>query len=478
MEDDPLEELSRDEKQALVNLVKNDNGFDLSRRDVLALAGGASLGAVLGGTGYSAMGSAKADASTSDSDGNVGLPNDPVDAWIEGLAGPTGSPIDLASDIVPDTDASYDLGSSSNQFANAYMRNAEVESLNKEVYMDPAESDFGSALADAESRVSDHGVIYVPPVEYAQGSGHTLSKSVGIIGLGQQTSGVDSDRLYPLIMASSDTPMIEGANQKSLYIDGLAIDYTNVSSPTARAIVAHGRAQILNCYGFDLGNDFIYLHQEGSNDNLNVSHIWNVSARSVQGDVVFAENTSGEANNINSIRVFVNNAFNHSGWGINTGGSVANGSVFLVNNSEGSNGGGGIRMNSQRCVGRVMRNEGNGPVYEFNNARNYGDVLYNLGDSPVWNDNLNIYHEITTRRTTSTGLNKQIVGSGSPLEVFVDGDLSGDYLKVTDNGAAASAVSAVIEIHDQNRTNSGYLYLDTNGDIIAEDADGNETVLT
>ena len=128
MADDPLEELSRDEKQALVNLVKNDNGFDLSRRDVLALAGGASLGAVIGGTGYSAMGSAKADASTSDSDGNVGLPNDPVDAWIEGLAGPTASPIDLGSDIVPDTDASYDLGSSSNQFNNAYMSNAEVES--------------------------------------------------------------------------------------------------------------------------------------------------------------------------------------------------------------------------------------------------------------------------------------------------------------------------------------------------------------
>lgn len=101
---------------------QNLRGF--SRRDLMKAGGGVGLGALLGGGSYAATQTGAADPSTSDSDGNVGTESDPVDAWIEGLGGPSGDPIDVDTGLVPTADASYDLGSSSNAWNIAYFKNA------------------------------------------------------------------------------------------------------------------------------------------------------------------------------------------------------------------------------------------------------------------------------------------------------------------------------------------------------------------
>lgn len=61
---------------------KANGGLNLDRRDALALLTG---GAVGGGAALSAVGTAAAGASTSDSDGNVGTPTDRVDVFADGV---------------------------------------------------------------------------------------------------------------------------------------------------------------------------------------------------------------------------------------------------------------------------------------------------------------------------------------------------------------------------------------------------------
>lgn len=64
----------------------HQNARGVSRRELLGGAGALGLGAAMGGSGaMAATGKASADASTSDSDGNVGLPSDPVDVFAEGI---------------------------------------------------------------------------------------------------------------------------------------------------------------------------------------------------------------------------------------------------------------------------------------------------------------------------------------------------------------------------------------------------------
>jgi hypothetical protein len=63
---------------------KNMRG--VSRREALQAGGALGIGALLGGGGgYAATQRAAADPSTSDSDGNVGLPDDRLDVFAEGI---------------------------------------------------------------------------------------------------------------------------------------------------------------------------------------------------------------------------------------------------------------------------------------------------------------------------------------------------------------------------------------------------------
>jgi len=91
-EENPLLNLSADKQRELVDVVEKGNiakiaqATGLSRRQVMAI--GAALVGSAGAGGFAAnevIGSALADASTTDSDGNVGLPNDRVDVFAEAI---------------------------------------------------------------------------------------------------------------------------------------------------------------------------------------------------------------------------------------------------------------------------------------------------------------------------------------------------------------------------------------------------------
>jgi hypothetical protein len=74
-----------------------------SRRDVLKIAAALGIGSIAGGGAASELvGSAAAQADTSDSDGNVGLPGDRVDVFADGVdaAGPVEAPSVSAESLV------------------------------------------------------------------------------------------------------------------------------------------------------------------------------------------------------------------------------------------------------------------------------------------------------------------------------------------------------------------------------------------
>lgn len=77
-----LENADDRERQRIINAL----GMGTSRREFMKAAGGLGAGALIGGGAANAVtGSAKADPSTSDGDGNIGLPDDRVDVFAEGI---------------------------------------------------------------------------------------------------------------------------------------------------------------------------------------------------------------------------------------------------------------------------------------------------------------------------------------------------------------------------------------------------------
>jgi len=77
----------------------------------------ATIGAI-GGAGFM-TGRVSAAASTSDSDGDVGTPANPVDVFADGIA-KDGTAISVGDSLVPDTASSLNLGSNSNPWAGLY----------------------------------------------------------------------------------------------------------------------------------------------------------------------------------------------------------------------------------------------------------------------------------------------------------------------------------------------------------------------
>lgn len=83
-----MAELSEADVQFVKDLRQAKEEGRISRRDALKVAGALGLGGVVGGAGGASMfGTAAGGASTSDSDGNVGLPGDRVDVYADGVDG-------------------------------------------------------------------------------------------------------------------------------------------------------------------------------------------------------------------------------------------------------------------------------------------------------------------------------------------------------------------------------------------------------
>lgn len=78
-----MAELSDADKEFIKELREAKENKSITRREALSVAGGVLGGGALGAAG--AVETASADASTTDSDGNVGLPDDRVDVFAEGV---------------------------------------------------------------------------------------------------------------------------------------------------------------------------------------------------------------------------------------------------------------------------------------------------------------------------------------------------------------------------------------------------------
>jgi hypothetical protein len=112
-----MAELTDEDIQFIQELREAHEERRISRREALGTLGAAGVGAAVGFIG---SGTAAADPSTSDSDGNVGTPDNPADVFAEGLAGPNGAAVDVGDSLIPDTDASYDLGAAGATWNNLF----------------------------------------------------------------------------------------------------------------------------------------------------------------------------------------------------------------------------------------------------------------------------------------------------------------------------------------------------------------------
>ena len=109
--DDGLDDLSQEEQSAIrdvlerVDVDRIAEATGVSRRQALQVIAATGVGIAVGGVGTNALvGNAQAAASTSDSDGNVGLPSNRVDVFADGVdsnslstdaVGNDGSPVTL-----------------------------------------------------------------------------------------------------------------------------------------------------------------------------------------------------------------------------------------------------------------------------------------------------------------------------------------------------------------------------------------------
>lgn len=80
MPTDDGNQLTHEDKTILKRIAESVKRGDISRRDLIKLGIGGAVGGAL-------VGSASADASTSDSDGDIGTPNDRVDVFADGVNG-------------------------------------------------------------------------------------------------------------------------------------------------------------------------------------------------------------------------------------------------------------------------------------------------------------------------------------------------------------------------------------------------------
>jgi len=105
-------ELSEADVQFIKELRAARDDESLSRRETLKLLGALGVGVAGGGAAAQSIGIVSADASTSDSDGNVGLPGDRVDVFADGVDATIGDLATVLLQQVEETTVSANTGSS------------------------------------------------------------------------------------------------------------------------------------------------------------------------------------------------------------------------------------------------------------------------------------------------------------------------------------------------------------------------------
>lgn len=116
--DSPLawDDLSPDQQHAIVDLAQARLEGGVDRRTLMQALGATGVGALLGGGSLAAVDRAAGQASTSDGDGDVGLPGDPVDVFADGVDAneiATGE-LNTTTHYIREEDYSGDLGNDIN----------------------------------------------------------------------------------------------------------------------------------------------------------------------------------------------------------------------------------------------------------------------------------------------------------------------------------------------------------------------------
>jgi hypothetical protein len=270
-----------------------ENGV-INRRQALGLLAGIGVG---GAAGYAGVGQASADASTSDSDGNVGTPSDRVDVFADGM-----------------DSKSVKTG-----------KHQTVEQLSNN---DDALSNVDSYL----NSLTDNELVHILPGKHSVSEIALTANNVKIIWDG--TLQPDGDHTVLNWNVGGGQGMIISRTT------GDCVDTTNQGTYTNNAVNFHDEFHIEGSFGVTSTGPRAVNIEQTSGDNLN--HSTGTFRCDGDGDTgkygVVIDNTSGSSNNLNGMFIRVVNARKFSGAGIVANAGQVNRYEFVA----GANGGQGV----------------------------------------------------------------------------------------------------------------------------------------
>jgi hypothetical protein len=294
----------------------------IPRRDILKGAGLLAAGSLAGGISAQQaierfVQEAEAQASTSDSDGNVGTPSDRVDVFADG--------VDATSASIEDIE-------NGNWYDNPVV--------------DPDTTDWGQALTDAVSSASSGETVYVPPASWDLLTTPRLSADVTIQG-----AWTDWPTGVPQIFTESNSFVIDSDPGVNISLTGLRVTQGSQTSSAEAAFRFQGQshAKGLIVEGYPSGAA-VYFRQDGIGVNKS-------KARAIVGydlnSVARVNKVSGASLDTNAIEARYLNA---------------NNCTYAVRNNSGF----GNRYH-------VQHHSDGTAVYQFNEASgepNYGQISY------------------------------------------------------------------------------------------------------
>ena len=231
--------------------------------------------------------------------------------------------------------------------------------------VDPNASDFGPALQDAVAN-SSTGTVVIPPTTWDASSTAVLDEPVTLHVLGG--TPFPGESTGPQVTKQADIPIIE-ANQPFNTTGGILHLSSDVDDSTA-GIISHNRPDI-TVTGDNIGGPVVHLLQAAADHNLNQGRV-NASGTNGGSDVIRVENSTGDAPNVNALRLDVHTSFENSGWAINQVHGF--GSRLTVQLAEGSHTG-AIKCLTNNQV-RLDYAEGPPVGVQFEGAGNYAFIGY------------------------------------------------------------------------------------------------------
>lgn len=236
MDTDPLAALNTEEREALAELAKARASGKMSRRDYLQ-AGGLLLGGGLvgGGAGLAATGQASADASTSDGDGDVGLPGDRVDVFADGVDAATVSTEDLQN-------ADGDLRRYGAEFTGYLNSSNELVILDADGDRVRANSDHGAALETWASNAGNAEILLLAGTYTINAQCEIYQATLRGVGNGDQPGVSDNQTVLEQADGTDVYTVVRGRDRSGL--ENLIIDGNKGNNNTGIGFEANGRGEV------------------------------------------------------------------------------------------------------------------------------------------------------------------------------------------------------------------------------------------